>query len=542
VPHAAPGWRYLDKCVITGVTSMMFSKNATFSKNTFAVSVAMGLALMTASTSAFSQDFASRGVRDPGVRGGPAGGGAPISAADGLNENELKQFNEGKFRATELEATCETCSQIVPGTMSGESPFLNTITNSAGLGARFNGDQCSVCHSQPDIGGSGGFFVPNPVEAKRDPSKALPPENPMFRLIPHRHGETNKTPPFITQYGPIREMRLKFKPDGTRDGGVHQLFTVVGRDDDPGNAGCSIKQPDFATELANNNASFRIPLQLFGLGLIDTIEDQEIIRRHDASASYRARFGVVGRTNRSDNDGTITRFGWKAQNKSLTVFAGEAYNVEMGVTNELFPQATDETDNCNVQKPHPNDVARTANNDLTNESFFNPIHIFADWMQFTFWMRFLDAPKPVALTAQAQRGKQVFTDAGCAACHTPQMVTAGTTQSPSVEGKTANLYSDLLIHHMGANLADNVIQGQAGVDEFRTQPLWGVGQRLFFMHDGRTNDLVQAIREHVSPATPANPRTKLPALPASEANLSVFSYFAKNPADQQALLVFLRSL
>jgi CxxC motif-containing protein (DUF1111 family) len=146
------------------------------------------------------------------------------------------------------------------------------------------------------------------------------------------------------------------------------------------------------------------------------------------------------------------------------------------------------------------------------------------------------------LTQQAQRGKQVFTDAGCAACHTPQMVTAGTTQSPSVEGKTANLYSDLLIHHMGANLADNVIQGQAGVDEFRTQPLWGVGQRLFFMHDGRTNDLVQAIREHVSPATPANPRTKLPALPASEANLSVFSYFAKTPADQQALLVFLRSL
>jgi len=516
----------------------MFSKNATFSKNTFAMSVAAGLSLMMASGAVLAQG--ERGnVRDPGVRSGAAGGGAPLA---GLNENELKQFNEGKFRATELEATCETCSQIIPGTNSGESPFLNTITNSAGLGARFNGDQCTVCHSQPDIGGSGGFFVPNPVDAKKDPRKALPPENPMFRLIPHRHGQTNSVPSFITQYGPIREARFKFKADGTRDGGVHQLFTVVGRDDDPGNAGCRIQQPDFAGELAKNNVSFRIPLQLFGLGLIDTIEDREILARHDATASYRARFGIEGRPNRSDNDGTITRFGWKAQNKSLTVFAGEAYNVEMGVTNELFPQAVEDIASCNNGKPHPNDVSRTANNDLNNESFFNPIHIFADWMQFTFFMRFLDGPKPAALTQQAQRGQQVFSDAGCAACHTPQMTTAPETQSPAVENKPVNLYSDLLIHHMGANLADNVIQGKAGVDEFRTTPLWGVGQRLFFMHDGRTNDLVQAIREHVSPATPANPQTKLPALPASEANLSVFSFFQKSPADQQALLVFLRSL
>ena len=500
------------------------------------------LSLMAASASAQTD---RNGPRDPGLRGGAPGGGFPIFIGPDQS-NEKLLFTEGQFRATELEATCETCSDIIPGSPSGQPPLLQTITNSAGLGARFNGDQCAVCHSQPGIGGSGGFLVPNPEEANRDPSLAQQPENPMFRLIPRRRGETNVTPSFIKQFGPILEARFKFNADGTRDGGVHQLFTVVGRTDDPGNFACQISQPDFATQLQHNNLSFRLPLQLFGLGLIDTVQDNEILARHDASAAVRAHFGIQGHPNRSGNDSTITRFGWKAQNKSLTVFAGEAYNVEMGVTNELFPQAVDETPSCNVGKPHPNDVTRTAKNDLTFDGFNNPLHEFADWMQFTFWMRFLDAPQPAVLPQDqavvALRGRQVFENAGCAACHTPQMKTAATTQTPTLANKDVNLFSDLLVHHMGANLADNIIQGAADVDEFRTTPLWGVGQRRFFMHDGRTSDLVQAIRAHVSQATSANAQTRLPALPASEANLSVATFFNQPNSDQQAVLVFLRSL
>ena len=67
-------------------------------------------------------------------------------------------------------------------------------------------------------------------------------------------------------------------------------------------------------------------------------------------------------------------------------------------------------------------------------------------------------------------------------------------------GKNVNLFSDLLVHNMGPGLADNVVQGSAGPDEFRTAPLWGVGQRIFFLHDGRTTDLIEAIRAHSSPA------------------------------------------
>jgi len=118
---------------------------------------------------------------------------------------------------------------------------------------------------------------------------------------------------------------------------VHQLFTVRGITRDPTIPDCAITQPNFTAEQANNNLSFRIPLQMFGLGLIDSIQDREILAQHDATASLRAPLGIQGHPNRSGNDNTITRFGWKAQNKSITVFAGEAYNVEMGISNELFP-------------------------------------------------------------------------------------------------------------------------------------------------------------------------------------------------------------
>jgi CxxC motif-containing protein (DUF1111 family) len=98
----------------------------------------------------------------------------------------------------------------------------------------------------------------------------------------------------------------------------------------------------------------------------------------------------------------------------------------------------------------------------------------------------------------------------------------------------ANLFSDLVLHHMGPSLADNVSQGAAGGDEFRTAPLWGLGQRIFFMHDGRTSDLVKAILSHSS--------TRNTRYPGSEANAVIDNYWRLSVQDQQDLLNFLRSL
>jgi len=226
------------------------------------------------------------GQRDPGVRGGAPGAGQPLP---GLQVNEAKLFEEGKFRATELESTCDKCSEFVPGSPTGEDPLKVVHTNSAGLGARFNADQCAACHNQPAVGGSGGFMIPNPGE-----SRPLPSENPQFRLIPHRFGAQNVVPSFEQQFGPIREVRFRFNPDGTRDGGVHQLWTIKGRVDDPTVPNCNISQPDFETEYRKGNLTFRIPTPLFGLGLVDSIQDQEILAHHAATASQPSSLGLRG--------------------------------------------------------------------------------------------------------------------------------------------------------------------------------------------------------------------------------------------------------
>ena len=284
------------------------------------------------------------------------------------------------------------------------------------------------------------------------------------------------------------------------------------------------------------------------MGILDGIQDREILGRHVASAAVRESLGITGTPNRSGNDGTITRFGWKAQNKSIMIFSGEAYNVEMGVTNDLFPQATDESPECTADKSEPNDIFRADATDVRNQSFYNPLHELPDWQMFAIFMRFLDAPKPVAFTPSAQHGQQLFgTDPsnpgnGCFACHATTMVTPAKCETEALQNLTVHPYSDLLIHHMGRNLADDITQGLAGGDMFRTTPLWGVGQRLFFLHDGRTDDLLKAIRAHASPGGDCDGNSHAPCYGPSEANAVIQRFNALTENDKQAILDFLRSL
>jgi CxxC motif-containing protein (DUF1111 family) len=462
-------------------------------------------------------------------------------------------FLEGQQRAIQLEAVCDSCADLVLGAFVDPAKAnLVTKTNSSGLGVRFNGDQCLACHNQPALGGSGGFMVPNPQDP---PAQQRKPENPEFDLISHRKGATNHVPSFIQQFGPIREVRFAKKPDGTPDGGVHQLFTVAGRSDvfpagQPNTCNNAVLPPiDFETEFKKGNLRFRIPLQMFGLGIIDGIQDREIMDRHNATAALRKALGIGGATNRSGNDGTITRFGWKAQNKSIAMFSAEAYNVEMGVTNDLFPQATDETAACTADKSEPNDITRFDDSDVRNQGFFNPKHEIADWMMFAIFTRFLDGPKPVAFSASAQHGQQLFgvdpasPGIGCVLCHTATMTTPARSETAALENLTVHVYTDLLTHHMGKGLADDITQGLATGDMFRSTPLWGVGQRTFFLHDGRTNDLLQAILAHASPAADCDgDSNRSTCYGPSEANAVIRGFLELEAKDKQSILDFLRSL
>jgi len=472
-------------------------------------------------------------AHDPGPRPNPA---SPVpNPVLGLNANESALFIESLLRVSELEGTCDTCSQQaqnkLPIDPDPNNPFSpRGLVNSAGMGPVFNADQCFICHSQPQIGGSS------------------PKANPA-QLIAHRLGGTNVVPRFESPDGAFRETRFKFNPDGTRDGGVHSLFTLQGRSDAPN---CTLRQPDYEQEMQRRNVAFRIPLQLFGLGLIESIQDKAIIANMNSALHEKRLLGIGGHPNRVPNNGTIARFGWKAQNASISMFAGEAYNVEMGITNDLFPISRNEDEDCLLAYA-PFDVPRP---DLG--LYDNPLKVMPAWLMFTEFMRFVDAPKPAPFSPSAKRGRELFSDIGCALCHTPSFKTVGSQnpQSPAQEigpktvalrGQTVNLYSDLLVHHMGASLADNIEQGNAGPDEFRTTPLWGLGQRLFFLHDGRTDDLMVAIRDHRSLAASDggdNPGrdSQSRRYGASEANAVIDIFDALEDAERQFILDFLRAL
>jgi CxxC motif-containing protein (DUF1111 family) len=428
-------------------------------------------------------------ANDPGVRPGSNGAGGMLPG--------LSSLEQGVF-GTAKEAFQEVAS--VQGTIPDTE---------AGLGPRFNLDSCAGCHAQPDIGGS---------------SPAINPQLEMAK----KEGATNAIPSFLKQDGPIREARFKFNPDGSPDGGVHALFTITGRSDAPG---CFLNQPDFQTAVAARNIVFRIPTPVFGAGLIEAIDDDTILANMQAMIAAKQSLGIVGRANRtsgrpntSGNDGTITRFGWKAQNKSLEMFSGEAYNVEQGVTSDLFPHEREEATACRFNATPESPTHFDA----------SPLDVPSDVVKFAFFMRMLAPPTPAPDTESIVRGRKLFSDVGCALCHIPTLHT-GNSSVPALRIKDVNLYSDLLLHHMGPGLADDVNQGNARGDEWRTAPLWGLGKRIFFLHDGRTKDLLEAIKAHGSAGDGR-------VYPASEAYHVTAQFNNLNEIDKQHILNFLRSL
>ena len=171
-----------------------------------------------------------------------------------------------------------------------------------------------------------------------------------------------------------------------------------------------------------------------------------------------------------------------------------------------------------------------------------------DWLAFAVFMRELAPPEPAAFSPSAERGQQLFgTDTsnpgiGCFLCHTPTMVTGPRNETEALQNQPAHLYSDLLIHHMGGGLADNITQGLAQGDMFRTTPLWGIGKRIFFLHDWRTDDLLAAIAVHASEDGQDDSEGSSRPYPPSEATAVIQKFRALSPADTQVILDFLRSL
>jgi CxxC motif-containing protein (DUF1111 family) len=470
-------------------------------------------------------------AKDPGPRAGAASAGSFYPT---LNANEQALFNQAFTRFQEVDS------------VSG------TIEAGSGLGPGYNANSCAACHAQPAIGGSS--------PGLSSPQNSIP--NPQVALAT-LDGATNTVPSFITNNGPVREARfIAVNPNSMSsalDGGVHDLYTIQGRTDAQG---CTLAQPNFAQQLAVGNVIFRIPTPTFGLGLVEDTPDATLIANLSATASARAQLGIGGSFNTSGNDGTITRFGWKAQNKSLVIFAGEAYNVEQGVSNDDFPNERNAVTGC-IFNGTPEDTGNMLNENKSSPNYQTTIgtlsEMSSDVINFATFMRLTAPAAPAPATASTSNGASLFTQIGCNLCHSTSLTT-GASPYTGMSNETYHPYSDFALHHMGAGLADGINQGAAGADQFRTAPLWGLGQRLFFLHDGRTSDLVQAIQSHsfssnrrceqassseffyvLTTNSEYGPSSQTTSC-NSEANAVINNYNSLTSSQQQDLLNFLRSL
>jgi CxxC motif-containing protein (DUF1111 family) len=456
----------------------------------------VSLGLLLSAVQAFSQT--DPGLRSPGT---PAAGG-PLGSVTANNPTTILDFfNDAKDRFAEVDS--------VNGTLPGE--------DGKGLGPRFNSRSCARCHAFPATGGTSPSVNPQITDAGAD-------------------GAINLPPSFILLSGPVREARFVFFTDAggnpittAPDGGVHDLFTIAGRSDAGACTTAVIMQPDFASAVAHNNVIFRIPTPVFGSGLIENIEETDLLNYQASTVGNP--FGISGTFNHNGNDGTIARFGWKAQNKSLEIFAGEAYNVEQGVSNELFTQ---ERPNPEEDKASGLPAACKLNATPEDHTNFNTTSIgtLSDTVQFAMFMRLLEQPQKSKDTpggeTSVKNGEDLFKTIGCGTCHRDRFSSGPSAITPSLQQGAVKLWSDLEIHHMGTGLADNVSQGTAGGDQFRTSPLWGLGQRIFMLHDGRTSDVLAAINAHFSTG--------------SEANTAKLNFDALTTPQKQDILNFLRSL
>jgi CxxC motif-containing protein (DUF1111 family) len=344
----------------------------------------------------------------------------------------------------------------------GLADFRQEETVDSGLGPIFNDTSCVVCHAAGGVGGA-----------------------------------SRRT---VTRFG--KTTNGVFDPLSAQGGSLLQARAI---------------DPAFREVIpgAANTIAKRVTTPLFGAGLIEAIPDASLI----AAAAAAKPDGVKGRAALINDVTTgaqrVGRFGWKNQQATLLAFAGDAYVNEMGITNRFFPEENAPNGNTAL-------LAR-ADQILDPEDQVNPATNKSDIDRAANFMRLLAPPSRGPITAAVSAGERLFTSLNCTVCHTPALTT-GTSSSSALSLKRVPLYSDLLLHDMGA-LGDGIAQGAAGAREMRTAPLWGLGSRPVYLHDGRTDSLDVAIKEHAGEASAA--RSRYVALPA---------------AQQLQLVAFLRSL
>jgi CxxC motif-containing protein (DUF1111 family) len=347
----------------------------------------------------------------------------------------------------------------------GLDDFLEVETAEEGLGPAFNGTSCAVCHNVPAVGGVGTIAeIRAGIRSADGSARAI-----------HPSGES-----------------------------LFHLFSIPRHSCQP------------AIPVEANVVARRVPIPVFGAGLVEAIDDATLLALEDPLD--RNRDGVSGRAALVLDPATrvrrVGRFGWKSQQATLLAFGAEAYRTEMGITNDLFPDelalglASSQMKHCDPI-PDPEDVRdpRTNRRGIDN---------------FESFMRLLAPVGRGQIDEPTRLGEGMFAAIGCAACHVPALTT-GPSSNPLFNRRSVPLFSDLLLHDVGTG--DGIEQAAAAADEIRTPALWGLRFRRPLLHDGSAATVEAAIRRH-----------------GGEAELARRGFETLNDADRAALLAFLKSL
>ncbi|MDR3638829.1 MAG: di-heme oxidoredictase family protein [Isosphaeraceae bacterium] len=317
----------------------------------------------------------------------------------------------------------------------GLGAFQRPATPPGGLGPVFTENACAKCHNAAAPGGAGPRLVTH-----------------IGRIV---NGQFD---PMVAFGGPT----IQDRGIGPFNG-VNFVGEVV---------------PPQATIVAHHRT-----IPTFGLGLVDAVPDSTFIAlaQHEAQVSPLTAGTPSLVPDPVSGQTRVGKFGWKAQEPTVLAFSADASVNEMGVTSPIFP-----SENC----PQGNCALLAANPARTNPNDFNGQFV----QQVTEFVALL-APAPRGPAgANEQAGGTIFTQIGCASCHTPSLQT-GPNPVPALSDVAFSPYSDFLLHDMGS-LGDGIVQNHAGPTQMRTAPLWGVRFEPSYLHDGRASTLDQAIRAH----------------------------------------------
>lgn len=365
----------------------------------------------------------------------------------------------------------------------GREVAARAFTAPTGLGPTFNADSCGGCHQFPVVGGSAPRY--------RD-----------FWLVKKERWDGALEDAGSEGHGPVRN-----------------LYSLHGG---------HIAESADSVLYARRNAP-----PMFGIGLLAFVADQDILALVDEDDADGD--GISGRANYEQ--GRVGRFGVKSQAAKLESFNRGAILNQMGITTNplfhVFPEEPPAPREEGVQRQGPvttgmltpwlllggvagAQVSAPGEPTTDHDGVADPELSDQDQLDLLIFSTYIAAPEPSPLDATGERGADLFEELDCAACHVPRI---DSTIGP------LPIYSDLLLHDMGEELADGIGAGLATGSEFRTQPLWGVAMHGPWLHDGRADSLDEAIRLH-----------------GGEGEASAAAYVAASDADQAAVLTFLESL